>query len=444
VKNRSLASCILAVTLVGCTTPVANPPGADLGVTPNADLAVAPQCPEGAACDDGQACTTDDRCHAGYCTGTATDSCGLVVQEWGTYTSVEASDGHALGGVHHVDEALPTWVHSRNWSNRSAYFFEQLPEEPLQQLETPVLYFWAPEVTTAHIAIDFPQGVVGEWYPDAAAYTPAIGNCTSIGGGQMSWDVTLDPSIATSSFAAVDPTNIWAPSRNVASTPVKNDKTAEAEQFIFYRGLGKFDPPVHVVAGGDGQLRVTNSSSDDLAAAFVLVVDGNQGQVVSVGALHGGETRAVPVPAATRDLDGYVADAQGALHGALVGSGLKDDVARAMVDTWTRSWFKNEGLRVLYLAPRSWTDGYLPTTITPAPSAFVRTLVGRVEIIQPSEESALVANVRAHAISGEPLDLTTLGRFAEPRLRRTLELLDPKQDDIAYAQSLIDQAHMQP
>src|SRR5688572_20506182 len=60
-------------------------------------------------------------------TSCAGAGCGFVVQEWGTYTSVEASDGHALGGVHHVDEALPTWVHSRNFTRRDRYFLEELP-----------------------------------------------------------------------------------------------------------------------------------------------------------------------------------------------------------------------------------------------------------------------------------------------------------------------------
>src|SRR5437763_571713 len=125
------AACTVAAAcggkpLAGGATEAEKPPAGDppIGTT----------CSEGAACDDG------DRCTVGSCEGTPSAACGLIVQEWGTYTSVETSDGHPLGGVHHVDEALPVWVHSRNWNDRNNYFFEELPEEPLQQLETPVLY----------------------------------------------------------------------------------------------------------------------------------------------------------------------------------------------------------------------------------------------------------------------------------------------------------------
>jgi hypothetical protein len=173
-------------------------------------------------------------------------------------------------------------------------------------------------------------------------------------------------------------------------------------------------------------------------------VQGSNARIVPLGALHAGETRAAPAPSATQPLDAYVAEAQTALRTALGASGLKGDVAQAMVDTWTRSWFKNEGLRVLYVAPRSWTDTFLPTQITPTPSSSVRTLVGRVEVLTPAEESQLVAQIRAAAKTHAAFDLSTLGRFAEPRLRRALEQLTDPTDDRAYAQGLVDQAHAQP
>jgi hypothetical protein len=111
-----------------------------------------------------------------------------------------------------------------------------------------------------------------------------------------------------------------------------------------------------------------------------------------------------------------------------------------MVDTWSRSWFKNQGLRVLYLAPRAWTDAWLPTTITPAPASFVRTLVGRIEVLTPAEELDLITTLHARRVAGSVFDLTSLGRFAEPRLLRAVEMMrDP--DDAAYARQLALEAH---
>ena len=37
----------------------------------------------------------------------------LVVHEWGTFVSMEGSDGLVLEGLHHDEEDLPAFVHSR-------------------------------------------------------------------------------------------------------------------------------------------------------------------------------------------------------------------------------------------------------------------------------------------------------------------------------------------
>ena len=114
-----------------------------------------------------------------------------------------------------------------------------------------------------------------------------------------------------------------------------------------------------------------------------------------------------------------------------------------MVDTWTRSWFKNVGLRVLYVAPRKWTDAWLPTAVKPAPSSFVRTLVGRIEVMTLAEETELVKTIEADAKAGNPITLAPLGRFAEPRLERATELLtDPTAK--ALAEMTRKQVHSSP
>ena len=379
-------------------------------------------------------------------TAPATGTQGLHAQEWGTYTSVQGSDGVMLGGVHHEDEVLPAWVHRRNWTDHNNYYFEELPEEPLQQLETPVIYFWSDEARSLRVEVGFPEGVVGQWYPEAATFAPAIDACTEVAGGTMAWDVHLDPSIEPSTFSPVEPTEIWAPSRQVASTPLSvttPSDVEEREQFIFYRGLGKFVAPIRATATDDDRIHVQNESPDEVRAAFVLRVTGDHGQIVPLGAVAAGQTLDAAVPGATLPLAGYVADAQTVLRGALEESGLSPEVAKAMVDTWTRSWFQNAGLRVLYLAPRAWTDGWLPTRITPAPESYVRTLVGRIETLSPADERALVGTLRDHASTQAPLDPATLGRFAEPRLRRAFESLG-EPGERAFAQSTIDAAHALP
>ena len=453
--NRASHGSSLLFTSLVLTASCASKNDSAPGSTPADDTGATPAVDSGAP---GVDATREDTTSPPTDTAVAKDatpppcadaSCdGLIAQEWGTYTSVQGTDGKTLGGVHHVDEALPNWVHSRNFTNPSSYFFEKLPEEPLQQLETPVIYFWSKKAIDVEVKVDFPKGVVGEWYPDAKSYAPKIDSLTGVSNGTMTWSVSVDPAIAASSFPPIDPTNIWGPSRNVKSTPLRFPSTTggagENEQFIFYRGLATYDAAIRVTSGADGVLHVSNTSSDDVPAAFALQVVGDKAQIVPIGALKGGKTLDVTPPSPTQPLATYVTEAQRVLKDALVESGLYDDVAKAMVETWTRSWFKNTGLRILYLAPRKWTDGWLPLNITPAPIALTRTLVGRIEVITKSEEPALVASIREAAKTHATFDIAALGRFAEPRLRRAYELLTLSTDDKAYALGLVDESHARP
>lgn len=376
--------------------------------------------------------------------GSSGGASGITVHEWGTYTSVHATDGHALGGVHHVDEALPSWVYRRHFTPYD-YYFETLPEEPLEQLETPVLYFHSDHLEAVKVEVSFPEGLVSEWYPDASGFLPPMNGITQLAGGAMTWDVTLDPAINPSSFLAVSPEEIWAPSRNVASTPVRFTPAAgtpQTEQFIFYRGLAKFAPPFRTSVAADGTITLVNASPESISAVFLLRTDATGGAFVSLGELAAGGQLTHATPSIDTSMLSFLGAAHLALETALMGTGLYADEAQAMVDTWTRSWFQNVGLRVLYLAPRAWTEKWLPTKITPAPSEFTRTLVGRVELLTVAEEQQLVSDISA-AASADAIHLTSLGRFAEPRVARALEQLsDPAA--LQRATTLHQNAHSMP
>jgi hypothetical protein len=111
------------------------------------------------------------------------------------------------------------------------------------------------------------------------------------------------------------------------------------------------------------------------------------------------------------------------VQAALVSQGLFPDEAQAMVNTWKDSWFTEEGVRVLYLLPRPWTDEILPLCLTPLPSELTRVMVGRAEIISPNATEHLAqlltraqtGDENARAQAGK--ELTKLGRFAEPALQ---------------------------
>jgi len=276
------------------------------------------------------------------------------------------------------------------------------------------------------------------------SFTPSLGGFTQVAGGAMDWQAQLQPGM--SGFPTVAPDDIWAPSRNVPSVPVQ--VANEREQFIFYRGLGAFDVPFRATANADDTLTLKNDSPDAISRVFLLRLHSAGGAIIDLGALAPGQSLAnivPPVEGKEMNVDQYVADASAKVAASLVATGLTPDEARAMVDTWSRSYFRTFGLRVLYTVPRTWTDRLLPLTIDPKPDALVRTLVGRVEVLTPADESQIVTAVQSAAAAAMPQSqlITNLGRFAEPKLRRAQQLIaDPSLQ--SYLSAAVAQAQQQP
>lgn len=120
---------------------------------------------------------------------------------------------------------------------------------------------------------------------------------------------------------------------------------------------------------------------------------------------------------------------------ALVHEGLYEKEAKAMVETWQKSWFTESGTRVLYMVPTPITEELLPLHVSPKPHESVRVLVGRLEIMSPETEKAVMQSV---ALSSQqraayyakanpkvrvepfpiPKSMLDFGRMAEPALIR--------------------------
>ena len=98
-----------------------------------------------------------------------------------------------------------------------------------------------------------------------------------------------------------------------------------------------------------------------------------------------------------------------------------------MVNTWRSSYFRTDGVRVLFLMPQSWTDRYIPLQITPRPADTVRVMVGRVEVLTPDRERRAESAIRSLASPDARTRaeafalLRDEGRYVEPIVRRTLE-----------------------
>ena len=317
---------------------------------------------------------------------------GLAVHEWGTFTSMQNAAGQTLEGMHHEDEPLPAFVHGRLVDGSKSKGVEVLAEEVTQKMETPVIYFHAAKAVDVTVKVDFPLGIIGQWFPDAQAFLPPLKDPPLLQNGSMTWIAHVDPALQMSAAPAVDAKSIWFPSRQTSATPIK--AAGEVERLIFYRGLGKFTLPLVVTHAADGTVSIKNSDALAVPSALLLRVDASgTGDAVAVGPIPPGATIKVATPTlACADATDH---ARTLLRDALMGAGLYDDESRALLDTWQHSYFQTPGLRLLYVLPQPWTEGLLPMALTPKPDALVRVLVGRVEVLTAAEEAATLANLKA-------------------------------------------------
>ncbi len=104
---------------------------------------------------------------------------GFVAHEWGTFTSVQGTDGVQLEWNPLITAELPKFVYDLNRpsgdprrqlgslsGSKSAF-------RTLQRMETPVIYFYSPRELTVDVTVKFPQGRVTEWFPQARDVGPS-------------------------------------------------------------------------------------------------------------------------------------------------------------------------------------------------------------------------------------------------------------------------------
>ena len=350
----------------------------------------------------------------------------LIVHEWGTFTSVAGKDGVAvdwrpLSGP----SDLPGFVYDTSGLATRTGLRHEKPcnkcdLEALVRMETPVIYFYAGRETTVSVRVDFSQGKITEWYPQARfLYDPGPdgGRIPSV----VDWGlITLLPGTAENFPVESKPSHYY-PARETDAAPLRvcGVKGDQREKFLFYRGVGTFAPPLEARLSGEKVL-VKNTSRNTIAA-FILFE--NRGGTISYqvrDSLDGEVTL-------DRTFTNQTVDAlERDLHKVLVAQGLYEKEARAMIKTWRDSWFE-EGMRVFYLVPRKVTDSILSLTIAPPPLEITRVLVGRAEIITPEMEAEIERAVgrlldRSRSLQEVAAEISHRhGRFAEPVLKSVLE-----------------------
>jgi len=392
----------------------------------------------------------------------------LIVHEWGTFTSFSGSNGAQLDFHPLLNEDLPEFVYDRTMQAGIPLLTKSRVRSRVR-METPVTYFYTDRERTVRARVDFPSGLLTEFYPPVVSMAPAMDVPTNSRAARrnshLDWgEIRLIPPAKLASAVEDDAARVWLQSQvertilpqsgspqnhyyqaretDSALVLVTHPKPTEPyqpvgtwlEKFLFYRGVGHFDQPLRVEVSDDNRVRVLNPGRQPIRSLFCVTIAEGSVRCATLSSLDATESAAFPElqEITTEDLSN-------AMVAALVRENLYEKEAWAMVRTWQNSWFTETGTRVFYMVPQETTDKLPPLTVTPTPDETVRVLVGRVDCLNPTQESKLLELVAtqarkrdqhrkqnpAHPSAGKialPEELLKLGRMAEPALVRVREL----------------------
>jgi hypothetical protein len=335
----------------------------------------------------------------------------LSIHEWGTFTSVAGEDGSSIDWDSLAcPDDLPKFV------NEYGYRGFKFRLTGTVRMETPVMYFYSPRELTARVTVQFPHGLITEWYPKAyysvlqdgaplAANINGIDTSLRKPTGTIEWrDIKVQPG-ATPAFPVETAASRYYAARQTDAAPITVD--GQNEEFLFYRGVGRIQVPLAARIAEDGRVLIENRGADPVPGVILFESRGGKLGYRTVGAVERNAAAAAP------SLDRTFAQLQSDLETTLVAQGLFAKEAHAMVETWRDSWFE-EGSRLLYIVPARAIDSMLPVQIEPAPSQIARVFVGRIELLTPGTTAA----VKQAIANRDGATLNSYRRFLGPVLDR--------------------------
>jgi len=364
------------------------------------------------------------------------------LHEWGTFTTVSGSDGVLLPGLQREEEQLPDFVHSHigmengqspdpaeiqriylqhGTAGINPPFSKGLGERPLLgvtvKMETPVIYFHSEETAPfqAKVKVGFEGGTISQWYPERsggetlpepppspdplkkptplAAWTLDFSKPYR---GGIEWDVQVLPPAGSRDLVLFKPGDDlgWLRARQPMTNALRSAK-GEQEGYLFYRGVGNFDPGLKTTVDAEGTLRLENHTGGKIPYLVVFDTDGRVARwSQSEGGLEAGASGEFKEANLKAEGTGFPEPLYVAMKNGLSKCGLTDAEARSMVETWWKSYFQAPGLRVFWVLPRETTDRILPLEVSPAPAEIVRVIVGRSEILKPRQEQEWLTESR--------------------------------------------------
>src|SRR5262249_28718099 len=113
----------------------------------------------------------------------------------------------------------------------------------------------------------------------------------------------------------------------------------QQEKFLFYRGVGSFPLPISAIVAADHNILVKNADSTPIRG---LILFENRNERLRYGVVDSVSNQ---VTLDTLSLKENITGLEADLESILVGQGLYEKEAKAMIETWRDSWFE-EGTRL--------------------------------------------------------------------------------------------------
>lgn len=327
------------------------------------------------------------------------DPAPVIAHEWGTFTSIAGPDGDAIRwSPLTASSDLPCFVyHYSGWFDKTSY--------ATIRMETPVIYFHGNLPASVSVKVNFPQGLITEWYPRAQVLPSK--ESRGVANGSIEWpEVNITPGASPTLPSDGRKSHYYA-ARETAATPLRVQD--EVEALLFYRGIGNFSPPLRVRASAGGELDVEKLGAEEIP--YVVVFENRSGNAGYQIYQHINQRLRAKAPSSEAN-DRTI---HAAFEEILTQAGLYPDEARAMVETWRDSWFE-PGTRVFYIVPEAFVGRVLPLHIHPKPAEVRRVFVGRVEVLSPWMGKDFVAAFEARDVAG----LAKWGRLFGPLQERYL------------------------
>ena len=342
----------------------------------------------------------------------------LIIHEWGTFSSTVDKKGKQFSSQRFEGRtSLPDQVYtlgkaSFNWKNTiysgydegnenkesGAYRHIHLLGDTIR-METPVLYFYSEKEMDIAVDVKFPNGSIGEWYPNRKNGEKISEDYLETGDihkkvkskkildlknytGFVSWKAKILEPKKKSNFSINTNSTEWTAPRETESNQIQIGN--EIEKYIFYRGIANFENPISVKLESTKKekfLNLKNLLNEKIPFVFVFNHDYKTKKklIYWSGSLDENQNYKLNLfeKSTTEFSETHIIEFKKALEKA----GLYPKEAEAMMKTWKESYFEKQfGLTVFYLVPENKLNQLLPIQFSVKPDEFKRAFIGRIKI----------------------------------------------------------------